>query len=85
VAGFVGTLWPVTDQAACVFAQAFYELMSQGKPIGEVMLKARHRVRVRFPNDPTWLAYCCFADPWARMETASQSRLSESAEYAWLR
>jgi CHAT domain-containing protein len=69
--GFVGTLWPVTDQAAFVFAQAFYELMSQGLPIGEVMLTARHRVRVRFPNDPTWLAYCCFADPWARIERAA--------------
>jgi predicted component of type VI protein secretion system len=66
--GFVGTLWPVTDQAAFAFAQVFYELMSQGLPIGEVMLTARHRVRVRFPNDPTWLAYCCFADPWARIE-----------------
>ncbi len=63
----MGTLWPVTDQAAFVFAQAFYELMSQGLPIGEVMLAARHRVRLRFPNDPTWLAYCCFADPWARV------------------
>jgi predicted component of type VI protein secretion system/pSer/pThr/pTyr-binding forkhead associated (FHA) protein/putative methionine-R-sulfoxide reductase with GAF domain len=66
--GFVGTLWPVTDQAAFVFAQAFYDLMSQGLPISEVMLTARHRVRVCFPNDPTWLAYCCFADPWARIQ-----------------
>ena len=66
--GFVGTLWPVTDQAAFVFAEAFYVLMSQGLPIGEVMWKARHRVRVRFSNDATWMAYCCFADPWARIE-----------------
>jgi hypothetical protein len=66
--GFVGTLWPVTDEAAFVFAQAFYELMAQGLPIGEVMLRARERVHLRFPDDPTWLAYCCFADPWARIE-----------------
>jgi CHAT domain len=66
--GFVGALWPITDQAAFVFARSFYELMSEGLPISEVMLAARHRVRVCFPNDPTWLAYCCFADPWARIE-----------------
>src|SRR5262249_45264134 len=70
--GFVGALWPVTDQAAFEFAHAFYDLMAQGMPIGEVMLKARHRVRVRFPNDPTWLAYCCFADPRARMDQISR-------------
>jgi RNA polymerase sigma factor (sigma-70 family) len=67
--GFVGTLWQVTDRAASAFAQAFYEGMRQGLPIGEVMLRARQHVRDRYPNDPTWLAYCCFADPMARVET----------------
>jgi serine/threonine protein kinase len=78
--GFVGTLWPVTDQAAVAFAQAFYELMSEGLPIGEVMLRARHRVRTRFPNDPTWLAYCCFADPWARIERLPRPCTPETTE-----
>jgi CHAT domain/Sigma-70, region 4 len=66
--GFVGTLWPVTDQAAVTFAGAFYEQMSGGQPIGESMLRARQQVRERYPNDPTWLAYCCFADPLARID-----------------
>jgi hypothetical protein len=65
--GFVGTLWPVNDRAALAFAHAFYELMSEGLPIGEVMLRARQQVRKLHPNDPTWLAYCCFADPMARL------------------
>jgi serine/threonine protein kinase len=65
---FVGTLWPVTDRAASAFAQAFYAWMCQGLSIGEAMLRARERVRERYPNDPTWLAYCCFADPMARIE-----------------
>jgi hypothetical protein len=78
--GFIGTLWPVTDQAAAAFAQVFYELMSEGLPIGEVMLRARHQVRTRFPNDPTWLAYCCFADPWARIERTPEASAPEATE-----
>jgi hypothetical protein len=65
---FVGTLWPVTDRAAQAFAAAFYREMSQGQPIGEAMLRARRQVHNRFPEDPTGLAYCCFADPLARVE-----------------
>jgi CHAT domain len=66
--GFVGTLWPVTDRAASVFAQAFYRSMFEGRSIGEAMLRARKQVRESYPNDPTWLAYSCFADPLARIE-----------------
>jgi hypothetical protein len=65
--GFVGTLWPVTDRAALAFARAFYSELTGGRPIGEAMLWARQRVHESFPDDPTWLAYCCFADPQARI------------------
>jgi hypothetical protein len=70
--GFVGTLWPVTDAAASVFAQAFYRSMLEGRTIGEAILQARRQARACHPNDPTWLAYCCFADPMARIEEMSQ-------------
>lgn len=69
--GFVGTLWPVTDKAALAFAQAFYESLVKGSHVGEAILKARQGVRRRCPNDPSWLAYCCFADPLARLEEVS--------------
>jgi serine/threonine protein kinase len=72
--GFVGTLWPVTDRAALAFAQAFYGRMCQGLPIGQTMMAARQQVRERYPNDPTWLAYCCFADPMAQVEPSLASR-----------
>jgi CHAT domain len=65
--GFVGTMWPVTDRAASVFAQAFYRSMFEGRSIGEAMVRARQRVHESHPDDPTWLAYCCFADPHARI------------------
>jgi hypothetical protein len=64
---FVGTLWPVTDEAALEFARSFYLFLAQGFTIGEAMMQSRLTVRMRRPNDPTWLAYCCFADPQARL------------------
>jgi CHAT domain-containing protein len=64
--GFLGTLWPVTDQAALAFSQAFYERLAQGLPFGEAVGQARERVRALYPDDPSWLAYCCFGDPLAR-------------------
>jgi serine/threonine protein kinase len=66
--GFIGALWPVTDRAAMAFARAFYDLIAQRRPIGEAIQLSRLQVRERFPNDPTWLAYCCFADTMAQIE-----------------
>ena len=63
---FVGSLWPVRDATAVAFAEAFYRRLAAGVPIGEAMRQARGEVRRLFPDDPTWLAYCCFADPLAR-------------------
>jgi hypothetical protein len=69
--GFVGALWPVTDRAAVAFARAFYEGLTRGLPIGEAVRAARAAVRERYPGDPTWLAYRCFADPLAQVKPAS--------------
>ncbi len=66
--GFIGALWPVTDRAAVAFACAFYERIAERRPIGEAVQLSRQQVRKQFPNDPTWLAYCCFADPMAQIE-----------------
>jgi hypothetical protein len=78
--GFVGTLWPVSDRAASVFAQAFYRSLFQGHPIGEAMQEARQRARDRYPNDPTWLAYCCFADPQARILHPARAALEARSD-----
>jgi fatty-acyl-CoA synthase len=67
---FIGAIWPVTDHGALVFTRAFYELLAQWYPIGEAVRIARQRLRDQFPNDPTWLAYRCFADPMARVEVS---------------
>jgi hypothetical protein len=66
--GFLGSLWPVTDRAALAFTRAFYASLAQGLPLGEAVRLARIEVRGHHPDDPTWLAYCCYADPMARVE-----------------
>jgi hypothetical protein len=66
--GFIGSLWPVTDTAALAFARAFYSGLIRGCAIGEAVVLARRAVREAHPGDPTWLAYCCFADPTARLQ-----------------
>jgi CHAT domain-containing protein len=78
--GFVGSLWPVTDRAALAFAIAFYQLLSTGVPIGEAVLQAKLQVRRLHPGDPTWLAYCCFADPMARVTIPCTPPISHTPE-----
>jgi hypothetical protein len=67
--GFIGTLCPVTDRAALTFARAFYARAGRGQAIGEVVRAARLEVRQAHPDDPSWLAYRCFADPTALLGT----------------
>jgi CHAT domain-containing protein len=64
---FISALWPVSDRAALGFARAFYGHLAENRPLGEAVRLARLSVRERFPGDPTWLAYRCFADPMARV------------------
>lgn len=45
VANFLGTHWPVGDQAALVFATNFYQRLLAHAPLGDCALAARRRVR----------------------------------------
>jgi hypothetical protein len=60
---FVGTQWRVADAVAAEVARAFYEHLVKGVPVAGALHAARDLARCRFPQDPTWLAYTCFADP----------------------
>lgn len=60
---FIGTLWKVSDDSAQKFARIFYDEISQGVTLGEACRHARSGVRAS--GDPTWLAYCLYADPQA--------------------
>jgi RNA polymerase sigma-70 factor (ECF subfamily) len=65
---FIGAQWPVSDRAALEFARVFYTHLAENRPLGEAVRRARLFVRWRYPGDPTWLAYRCFADPTARFD-----------------
>jgi hypothetical protein len=65
-AAFIGSLWSVYDNAACQFAQAFYNHLLAGEAIGQAAMEARAAIRPL--NDPTWLAYTVFADPLATVQ-----------------
>jgi DNA-binding NtrC family response regulator len=43
VANFLGTHWPVGDDAASVFSRQLYETLLQGGALGEAVLAARQR------------------------------------------
>jgi hypothetical protein len=44
VANFLGTHWPVGDQAALAFSTCFYRELLDGSPLGNCVLDARKRV-----------------------------------------
>ena len=62
---FIGASWNTTDNLALAFAQTFYDAFIDGYTMGEAMQRARLRIRDSGHGDPTWLAYCAFADPRA--------------------
>jgi anti-anti-sigma factor len=75
---FVGTQWRVTDQVAVEVARAFYQQLVEGVPIAGALRAARDLARARFPQDPTWLAYTCFADPNARVWPLPTPRVDQA-------
>ncbi|MEN0063835.1 MAG: CHAT domain-containing protein [Myxococcota bacterium] len=65
--GYIGALWPVGDEEAAAFAEAFYEnvessIAAYGRaPVTEIMRCLRKRGADR--DDPTWQAYVFYGDP----------------------
>jgi hypothetical protein len=73
--GFVGTMWEVSDESAGMFAEKFYEGLREGMALGDAFLHARRAVKKARKGDPSWLAYCLYGDPRARVEFTPPSRL----------
>lgn len=64
---FVGASWPVLPTSATGFAEAFYEALREGHPLGLAASTARKAVAAD-GADPAWLAYSVYGDPAASVD-----------------
>lgn len=62
---FIAPFWEVEDERAVKFAEVFYTELREGKPIGEVVRRAREAIKQT--GNPTWLAYCLYGHPMASL------------------
>lgn len=75
---FMGTLWEVSDDSAKEFAKIFYTGICHGATLGEACRRARSGIREG--GDPTWLAYCLYADPQAVIVPLAEPSFDAVAE-----
>jgi len=61
VANFIGTYWPVGDDAAENFAPAFYESVLAGHSLAEALMTARKALEAAGLGD--WADYILYGDP----------------------
>jgi CHAT domain-containing protein len=61
VATYVGTYWPVEDDAAKTFAEAFYRELLERKPLGAAVMAGRKSVLSLKSKD--WADYILYGDP----------------------
>ena len=59
---FVGTSWTVSSETARMFAEAFYQALSDGATLGQAASSGR-RAASQASSDTDWLAYAVFGDP----------------------
>jgi adenylate cyclase len=83
--GFIGTLWPVYDEAAYHFALRFYRLALRGEPVGGALREAREAIRREHPADPIWASFVFYGDPtWRIADFTGQERRLVTSLYARL-
>jgi CHAT domain-containing protein len=68
---FVGSYWSIDDKSALDFAEAFYNRLLTGVPIGRAVQEAR--LAIKPTGDPTWLAYTVFAHPLATVRDGAST------------
>ncbi|MEM9557434.1 MAG: CHAT domain-containing protein [Acidobacteriota bacterium] len=67
---FLGTSWAVADELAGRLSAVLYEQLLGGATLAEATQAGRDEIRV--PGDPSWVAYCLYANPDARVGTPSR-------------
>jgi CHAT domain-containing protein len=71
IANFIGTYWPVNDDAAFRFAKVFYTGLLSGKLLSVSMREARQAAKSVSPRD--WANYLHFGDPLYVMRRAEKT------------
>ena len=60
---FIGSLWPVRSDAACSYADTFYQsFVENHQTLGQASRNARLEI-ANDEGDPTWLAYTIYGNP----------------------
>lgn len=72
VGAFIAPFWAVEDELAKTFAIAFYKALLSGKPIAQACFEGRKKAKIADKSNPTWLAYCLYADPLAQIKCWSE-------------
>ena len=61
---YIGTFWEILDEPGSLFAMAFYEQLSNGKPIGEALRLARMELIKKYGEETIiWASYMLYGDP----------------------
>jgi len=61
-------MWNVKTGSARDFASAFYDQLLAGKTLAEAVRAGRTAAQEHEKNgDPTWMAYCVYGEPDARI------------------
>ena len=64
VSNYIGTFWPVHDDASAHFATTFYNELLYGAALGQAMQTAREAVIERMGwNELSWAGYMLYGDP----------------------
>lgn len=61
IANYLGTYWPVNDNAALKFSETFYSEVLAGKPLGQAIMAGRKAVAAIRSGD--WADYIHYGDP----------------------
>jgi pimeloyl-ACP methyl ester carboxylesterase len=81
VRAVVAAGWAVRDDAANVFARAFYDEMLSGGTFGDALQEARRRTWQRFPDCNTWGAYQAYGDPDFRLKLTKARGAGRDAKW----
>ena len=78
IANYVGTYWPVGDNAASKFAETFYGALLAAQPIGDALIAARRAVKELAAGAAEWADYVFYGDPRFVMKATAKSGAARS-------